>query len=264
MDVKDSIQRQFGQVAANYATSTLHTMGADLDAMVAAATLQGSERVLDAGCGAGHTALRFAERAREVVAVDLTEPMLAQARRLALERGIANITFRVGDVEQLEFPAETFDIVTSRYSAHHYPHPRVALSELRRVLRPSGRLLLIDVVAPEDPAPDTFLNAVELLRDPSHVRDHTSAQWIEMMAEVGLAAAVIGTLPLRLGFESWVARMRTPEAAVAQICSLMADAPREVRSALIIEEDCSFTVPVQLIQAQPDETWRSQSYLSAR
>lgn len=254
MDVKASVQRQFSQVAANYATSTVHATGPDLDAMVAAAGLHGVERVLDAGCGTGHTTLRFAEQAREVVAVDLTEQMLAEGRRLAREGGIENVSFRLGDVEQLEFPAGAFDIVTSRYSAHHYPHPRAALAELRRVLRPGGCLLMVDVMAPDEAAPDTFLNTVELLRDPSHVRDHTSSQWIQMMAEAGMAAEVVGTWPLRLDFRSWVARMRAAEATVVQIRVLMDGAPWEVRHALSIEEGYSFTVPVQLLQAQAQES----------
>src|SRR6266508_1328384 len=217
LDVKQSVQRQFGPVAAHYATSAVHVAGPDLDAMLAAATPCGDERLLDAGCGAGHTALAFAPRVAEVVAVDLTEAMLAQARRLAAERGLTNIVFQRGDVEQLPFPDGAFDIITSRYSAHHYPHPEVALREFARVLRPSGLFLLVDVVSPDDPAQDTFLNAIELLRDPSHVRDHTSAQWRGMLAAAGLTAEALGHWSLRLEFESWVARMNTPFLAITQI-----------------------------------------------
>ncbi|MCB0126315.1 MAG: hypothetical protein KDE58_28855, partial [Caldilineaceae bacterium] len=59
-DIKQSVQSQFGQVAANYATSTVHARGADLEAMLTAVPLIGNERVLDAGTGTGHTALAFA------------------------------------------------------------------------------------------------------------------------------------------------------------------------------------------------------------
>src|SRR5215212_3014367 len=100
-DVKNSVQRQFGPVAANYATSAVHVAGPDLTAMLSAAALRGDERVLDAGCGAGHTALAFAARVAEVVALDLTEAMLAQGRKLARDRAITNIIFQRGDVERL-------------------------------------------------------------------------------------------------------------------------------------------------------------------
>ena len=86
-------------------------------------------------------------------------------------------TFTVGDIEHLEFADGSFDVVVSRYSAHHYPHPAVAIAEIARVLKPGGVFLLADVVSPEDPTADTYMNAIEVLRDPSHVRDHRVDQW---------------------------------------------------------------------------------------
>jgi ubiquinone/menaquinone biosynthesis C-methylase UbiE len=250
VDIKESVQRQFGSVAAHYATSAVHRGGPDLDAMLAAAP-QGVARLLDAGCGTGHTALAFAPLVAEVVAVDLTEAMLDQGRRLAAERGLDNITFQYGDVEQLPFSDASFDVVTSRYSAHHYPHPHVALREFARVLRPGGVFLLVDVVAHDDPTQDTFLNAIELLRDPSHVRDHSVAQWLAMCAAAGLAGELLGEWPLRLEFETWVTRMRTPPGAQAQLKALFDGAPREVRAAMALDGDgeYGFSIPLALLRA---------------
>jgi len=250
MDIKTSVQTQFSAVAANYVTSAVHAGGADLTTMLAVARLSGNERVLDVGCGAGHTALAFAPHAAEVVGLDLTLAMLAQARKLAAERSLTNVSFERGDVERLPYPDASFDIVTSRYSAHHYPHPLLALHECARVLKPGGLLLLSDVAAPDMPASDTFLNAIELLRDPSHVRDHTPAQWLAMCAATGLQAELAGEWPLRLEFESWVARMNTPFLAITQIRALIDGAAREVRETLVIaEDDYSFTTSTALIRA---------------
>lgn len=254
MDVQAAVQSQFGAVAANYATSAVHTSGPDLAAMLAALPLRGDERVLDAGCGTGHTALAFAPHVASIVGLDLTLAMLAQGRRLAHERGLTNISFERGDVEQLAYPDASFDLVTSRYSAHHYPHPATALREFARVLRPGGILLLVDVVTPEAPVSDTFLNAIELLRDPSHVRDHTPEQWLALMTAAGFAARVVGEWPLRLDFESWVARMNTPFLAITQIRALIDGATREVRTTLAIADgEHSFSAPTVLIQAQKPE-----------
>ena len=253
MNVKDAVRQQFGAVAAHYATSAVHAGGPDLEAMLAAAAPRGDERLLDAGCGTGHTALAFAPHVAQVVAVDLTEQMLAQGRRLAAERGIANVSFQRGDVESLEHPAGSFDVVTSRYSAHHYQHPVRALREIRRVLKPGGVFLLADVVAPAEPARDTFLNAVELLRDPSHVRDHAVDEWLRMMGEAGLAGEVVQTWPLRLEFASWVARMKTPPDAVAQIKALAEAVALDTRTAFAIEPDYSFSVPIALLRGRATE-----------
>jgi hypothetical protein len=110
--------------------------------------------------------------------------------------------------------------------------------------------LLVDVVAPDDPSQDTFLNAIELLRDPSHVRDHAIGQWQAMLGAAGLDGELLGEWALRLEFESWVARMKTPPLAVAQLKALFDGAPREVRAALAIADsgDYSFSIPVALLR----------------
>jgi SAM-dependent methyltransferase len=218
--------------------------------MLAAADLTGGEKVLDLGCGTGHTALAFAARGAAVEALDLTAEMLAQGRRMAEERGLANVRFREGDVARLPFADAAFDVVTSRLSAHHYAHPDAAVREVARVLRPGGRLLLVDSVAPADPAQDTFLNAIEVLRDPSHARDHTVDQWCALIEAAGLAAEILGTWSYRIAFDAWVERVATPALEVAQLRALLARAPDEVRAAFDIAADGSFGMPAALIRAR--------------
>ncbi len=246
---RETVQRQFGAMAAAYGTSAVHAGGPDLEAMLAAANLRGDERVLDVGSGAGHTALAFAPRVASVLAIDLTESMLEEGRRRAAERGLANATFQRGDAENLPVPDGAFDVVTCRYAAHHVPRPEAAVREWARVLAPGGRLLLVDVVSPEDYAADTVLNAIEVLRDPSHVRDHTVPQWIAMLAAAGLEAEEVERFPLRLEFGPWTARQRTPAATAEQIRALFAAVSPSVRETLHVEADGTFTCPVTLIRA---------------
>jgi ubiquinone/menaquinone biosynthesis C-methylase UbiE len=250
LNIKEAVQKQFHAVAANYSASSVHAHGVDLAAMLNVAALTGDERILDAGCGSGHTAFTFAPHVAQITAVDLTLGMLDEARRRAGERGLTNIDFRLGDVEQLAFADQHFDLVVTRLSAHHWPHPQGALSEFRRVLRPGGRLLLSDIVAFDDFTADTFLQAIELLRDPSHVRDHGTHQWLAMCAEAGLPAEVVFTWGVRLDFADWVARMRTPPAHVAAIHSLLDGAPADLKAAFKLEADHSFTLPGALIRAR--------------
>jgi ubiquinone/menaquinone biosynthesis C-methylase UbiE len=252
-DVKASVQQQFGNVAINYATSAVHASGEDLNRMVQLAELTGTEKILDAGCGAGHTALAFAPHVAEVVAYDLTPSMLDQVNRLASERSITNLKTQQGDVESLPFEDGTFDRVVSRYSAHHWPHPANALSEIYRVLKPGGQFILSDIVAAEDPALDTFLQVVEFLRDPSHVRDHSISQWNSMLREANFAPEVLFTWDLPLDFNSWVARMATPSANVAMIKTLFDGAPSEVRGAMDVQPDYRFQIPGALFRGRRND-----------
>lgn len=248
-DVKEAIQKQFGNVAFNYSTSVVHASGEDLNHMLRIAGVTGNEVILDAGCGAGHTALAFAPYVAEVVAYDLTSAMLSQVERLAQERGIGNIRVWLGDVEKLPFENRKFDLVVSRYSAHHWSHPEVALSEFLRVLKPTGHFILSDIVAPDYPAIDTFLQCVELLRDLSHVRDYSIKQWQQMLKHSGFTYDVVYQWELPLDFDLWVERMATPSANIGIIRSLFDNAPLEIREALGIQPNYHFKIPGALFLA---------------
>lgn len=249
-NVQQFVQKQFGSVAENYRTSAVHASGEDLPQMVAAATLSGGERVLDAGCGAGHTALAFAPHVAEVVAYDLTPSMLEQVQQLAAERGVTNVVTREGNVEALPFADGEFDLVVSRYSAHHWGNPTAALREFRRVLKPGGRFILSDIVASDVSVVDTYLQTIEVLRDPSHVRDHSIRQWLAMLTETGFSGEVAFTWRLPLQFDSWVTRIATPEPNVAMLKTLFSIAPGEVRAAFDVQPDYTFTIDGALIVAR--------------
>ncbi len=246
--VNQSIQQQFGAVAANYTTSTVHASGADLQGLIAAAALNGRERVLDVGCGAGHVTIGLAAQALHLTAVDLTQAMLDQTQAQVEKRGLQNVTIQKADVAALPFGDASFDVAVSRYAAHHFADPLHALREVQRVLVPGGRWLLVDVVSPPEPMADTYLNTVEILRDPSHVRDHSVAQWLEMCSAAGIPARHVQTWSVRLEFTTWVTRMATPALEVAQLQRLMANAPAHVRDILGIEADGSFHIAVALIE----------------
>lgn len=254
-NVKSQVQRRFGETASNYRRSKVHASGPDLDRMIELSALSPQATVLDAGCGAGHTAMAFAPAAGRVIACDFTPAMLQQVEALALEQGVTNVSAQLADVEALPFPNRSFDLVATRYSAHHWLHPQRALAEFRRLLKPGGALLLSDIMAREDFAQDTFLQTIELLRDPSHVRDYRISEWQALLSAAGFASELVMTFDLSLHFASWTRRMRTPRQNADMILALFNDASDDIKRAFqlparVAESDFKFVIPGAVIHAR--------------
>jgi SAM-dependent methyltransferase len=246
------VTKQFGARAEAYVESSVHAQGPDLDQVADLLKDRANARVLDLGCGGGHVSFRAAPRVREVVAYDLSHDMLAAVARVAAERSLNNIATQQGRVEALPFADAAFDVVLSRYSAHHWHGFARALGEAGRVLKPGGTALFMDAVSPGSALLDTYLQAVELIRDPSHVRDYSVAEWVSAIASAGLNVRGITTRRLRLDFASWVTRMATPEANVDAIRALQTQMSDDVVKHFALEADGSFTIDVAAIEASRD------------
>jgi ArsR family transcriptional regulator len=101
--------------------------------------------VADLGCGEGYLTIEAARWARAVVAVDRSAAVLARAQAMAARRKVANIVWKRGELERLPLPAASVDVALLSQALHHVPDPAAALAEARRILRPSGRLLVLDL-----------------------------------------------------------------------------------------------------------------------
>lgn len=234
------VESQFGPQAAAYVTSAVHASGEDLAALAAAVEGKGLGTALDLGCGGGHVSFTLAPHVGQVTAYDLSADMLGAVAAEAGRRGLANITTQVGFAEALPFSDGAFDLVASRYSAHHWSDVPAGLAEAHRVLKPGGTAIFMDAVAPAHPLLDTFLQTVELLRDPSHVRDYSVAQWKAMAEQAGFKVERVEARRIRLEFQPWVTRIRTDALHVDAIRSLQALAADLVRDHFAIEADGSF------------------------
>jgi ubiquinone/menaquinone biosynthesis C-methylase UbiE len=205
-DHKERVQARFGATAQSYVQSTTHASGDDLARMVALSGVTPQSRVLDIATGGGHTALAFAPHAAQVVASDMTEPMLKAAEAFIRGKGALNVEFVQADAEALPFGDAAFEIVTCRIAPHHFGDVKQFVREVARVLKPGGRFVLVDTLAPAAPESDAFFNGVEVLRDPTHVRDYTEAEWRSFVGAAGLIVTATEVHLKKHNFADWVAR----------------------------------------------------------
>lgn len=241
----------FGSNAAQYLTSTVHSAGADLDKLMSAVAACQATRVLDLGCGAGHASYSLARGgANEVVAYDLAPAMLAVVATEARSRGHSQIQTSQGPAESLPFPDAGFDLVVTRYSAHHWLDMRRGIHEAARVLKPGGTLIVIDVMSPENPLLDTVLQTVEILRDPSHVRNYRESEWRNVLAGNGFSEPDSQRWKLPMEFAGWVARIGTSAARVEALKTVFDELPGEAREYFSVSQNRSFAIDAGWFEAR--------------
>jgi ubiquinone/menaquinone biosynthesis C-methylase UbiE len=231
-----AVADRFSPAAAQYAVSEQRG-GDDLAAVVDAVRPVGADLVVDVATGPGSTALALAEVARRVLGTDLSEGMVATARQRAAEAGLPQVTFEVAPADHLPVVDGAVDALTCRIAAHHFPDVPAWLTECARVVRPGGRLVVLDSEAPDDPEVAAFLEAMEIRRDPTHVRAFSAAAWHELIAAAGFTELDTARYPKPKAFEPWLARGGIDEAEQAAVRRFVAAAPPAVVAALHIELD---------------------------
>ena len=216
------IQESFTAQGASFATQPWTADEERIARLVAAAKLKGNERVLDVATGPGYIAEAFAKAAREAVGVDLTAAMLAIAEARRVERGIANLSFRSSDVQQLPFAAGEFDIVVCRFAFHHFEKPARVLKEMARVCRKNGIVLVEDMIGSEHPERLAYQDRFEKLRDPSHTNTLPLSSMFQLFREAGLEAETVTmNNDLAPEVERWMATTKTRPERAALILQLL-------------------------------------------
>jgi ubiquinone/menaquinone biosynthesis C-methylase UbiE len=229
MTTKRDTARQFGRMSRAYADSPGHARGTDLQTVVNFLEPEADMVILDVATGPGHTAMAVAPRARHVVAADLAIEMIGETRRIASARGFGNVSGIVMDVEALAFPDGSFDGITCRIAAHHFHHIDRAVAEMGRVLKRGGRFVVEDSASPADPLLDGFLNSVETLRDPTHVRSYTETEWRALIRGAGLDFQWARLHRKRHTIADWLARAGLDREREERVYASFEDASPEIR-----------------------------------
>lgn len=235
---KEKVQQQFGANAAAYATSTVHAKGYSLTRLVEITQPQPDWQVLDVATAAGHTAFAFAPHVAHVTATDLTPEMLTVAAGLAAEKGLTNVSFEPADAEKLPYADGQFNLVTCRIAPHHFPDILQFIHEAARVLQPGGQLAVVDNIVPGTHLhgkkarllneAGNYVNAFEKLRDPSHGRCWSIAEWEHGFARAGFAVHHQELLTKEIEFASWAARMQVSPEDTIRLKAMLVQAPTAV------------------------------------
>lgn len=253
---KERVRAQFGAHAQGYVESVRHRTGRDLQRLVELAECAPADEALDIATGGGHTALALAPHVAHVIASDLTPAMLEAAEAFIRGQGITNVTFALAEAERLPFAAASFDIVSCRVAPHHFADPVAYVHEVARVLRPGGRFLMMDSVAPEDELLDQFINRVEAWRDPTHVRSYTAREWRDWIEAAGLRIDAWEPVNRRYEFAEWTQRSGMAPEDRDALERFMLDAPPRTQAAFEFRIDAgrlhSFLDAKFLMRARKD------------
>ncbi len=233
-------RQQFDKQAAQYNQRWASWSDETLLEMLTLAGPQPGWKVLDVATGTGFTALAFAPLTSQVIGVDISDGMLAQAAKRAIDSQLSNVEWIKANAESLPFPDSIFDLVTVRIAPHHFRDIKAFLSETERVLRPGGIFVLGDTTVPDDDLEaGEWQNAVELARDPSHYRNLSAGEWKSECEAAGLQVTHAdnrqGAITIRLG--DWLETAGCDEVRAERVRQMFKTAPQSAQSQFRIAEN---------------------------
>lgn len=227
--IRHGVRRQFSRRAEAYARSKSHARDHDLDLLIRHLRLRHEDRVLDVATGTGFTAAGAAEISHHVIGLDLTLRMLLVAQRLDPARRIRWI---MADAGAIPFAGGTFDAVTVRRAPHHFPRLEAAITEMLRVLRPGGRIGIIDQIPPDEEAGRALMERLEKLRDHSHAEAYTVGRWRALVERLGVVLSFSDVVERKMTFEAWLdlagAEAGQRQAVMDALASSSADARAQI------------------------------------
>lgn len=183
---KNLVREQFTRTAEIFGDFAVASRLAEAERLARMVKASGAGRAVDLACGPGTLALRFARQVRWICGLDLTPAILERARHSAEVQGLDNLDFAIGDAQNLPVADDSLDIAVTSYSLHHFPDAARTIAEMARVVKPGGRVGILDIFVPSDPQISELNNRIERLRDASHTRTLAREEFESHFAAHGL------------------------------------------------------------------------------
>jgi ubiquinone/menaquinone biosynthesis C-methylase UbiE len=256
-DHDNLIKNEFTRQSSKLQEATIFT-DVDIISRITNAALKNgtSARVLDIGCGPGILTTALSPLVDEVVGLDLTPEMIKQARKRTEDLSLSNVIFKVGRAEQLPFPDSHFDVVVTRLMLHHLVSPGEAVKEIARVLRSDGIAVVADIITSDVEEEAELHNALETLRDPSHIWALTKPEFDELLISHGLKI---------IAYDGWVSHREFGE------WIKITNAPERVKPLLIVMKalagagiDAGINLRISGDTVRFDHTWRLVTAMKPR
>jgi ubiquinone/menaquinone biosynthesis C-methylase UbiE len=238
MEHLQRVTAEFARQAETFAVWA-ENVDADVGARFGAALGEAARgRLIDVACGPGVVTAALAPKAAAVVAFDATAPMLDKARARCAKAGLGNVEFKIGDAENLPFADAEFDGAVTRAAVHHFAEPQRAFDEMCRVLRPGGAVVVADVISSEDAEESRLHNAIERLRDPSHVRMLPASELDSCVRRAGFSELETVTWDMDRELDEWLAIVSDPARVepIRIVARALAEAGRSAGIGLSIKD----------------------------
>ncbi len=237
MDQISRVKEEFTRQAETLSAAPVFTDSNILEKIVAAVGPAKGMRLLDLGCGPGIVTAALAPRAGEIMAYDVTPEMLEKARERCEKAGLKNVSFEQGRAEQLPFEDESFDGVVTRLTIHHFPDPGRVMGEVVRITRKKGKVVVADSVSAENDEEAELHNALEILRDPSHVRMLSPYALRKVITSSGLRIVSEQTWQTKRSYEEWIRITNAPERVKPLYTVMLALAQAGIRAGIGLQYD---------------------------
>jgi len=201
---QELVRTEFSRQAEAMANAPAFSAAAITDRFREAIAPKASGVMLDLACGPAILLASLAPAMKLSVGVDATPKMIEVAREKC-RGGAANTQFVESLAESLPFATASLDCVVTRLSIHHFPDPLLVLREVKRVLKSDGLLVIGDLTSSEEPTERRLHNALEQLRDPSHIRMLPESELLQVVNAAGFRVMATDHWLQQRQFKEWAA-----------------------------------------------------------